>query len=132
MPIIKNMDLASAVAVVERLRMIADHIEQGGPAVYLSGGVAVNLNRDSHEHAFGRVAGTQTIELQSDLTLRGVPWYAPQQGIKMFLANDGAFYRWNGEPPRPPKKGEFYCIGDEVKCAPRDLKRPRYIVQESP
>ena len=140
MPVIqKDMDLASAVAIVDHLRMIADHIEQGGQNVYLSGGLLVNANNEIREHndGFRRVAsqaGRSTIELQSDLTLRGVPSYAPNQGIRRFRAENSRYYRWDGEPPRPPKKGEMYSPNSfdlfTVKYALRDLKKPRYIVQE--
>lgn len=54
------------------------------------------------------------------------PVYREGEGPYMRSAR---MYRWNGEPPRPPRKGEHYLSGAEAAAymASRDLSTPFFI-----
>ena len=133
------MSVKAAEALVDTLRQLAAHIESNGPAAYLSGGVVIDFEQetyDLHDSLSGRVVrrlcGPRTINVKSDLALRGGVSYAPSLGIKQTICA-GIRYQWDGEPPRAPKRGDFYLSSDAptwVSRATRDLKRPRHIMQK--
>ena len=127
--------LTQAVMTVALLREAADYIERNGQYVIASGDFSVSIDNDLKEfvdgggRVIGHMVGDRTIAITSDLVMRSDMPYAPRVGIKPFrIARKD--YRWDGEPPRPPKKGELYVRWSqaEVKTATRDLKKAQYIV----
>lgn len=103
--------------LVAELRQIANHIENNGPAVILSGGLAVSLERDVAEwRSFGEHVGhvvkATTISVFCDLVLSG-NMDAPDLGLKLRRATDGTIVRWDGKPQHAPRRGEYYMYPDD-------------------
>jgi hypothetical protein len=124
-----------AAALVEVLRNTAKHIEDNGPAVLLDCNLFLNFDYEQIDFGRGRLApcGVKSITLEGKVNMRDGLLFAPSCGIKPVRSEPGPTYRWDGQPPRAPKKGEHYLSADAptwVSLATRDLKKPRHIMQE--
>lgn len=130
----------AAVSLVSELRELADFIERHGPAVYLGGGLAIDIQDDFSRHvtfdgaAIRNQPVARTLQLNADMQLRLHPApEAPALGLKKRRATDGAIVRWDGKPQRAPKRGEYYMYPDDegrqVFRAANDHKKPKWIME---
>lgn len=131
-------DMTAALGAIALLRDLADHIERSGPAAMLQGGISldtetmtVDMRRLDSPIAVHAIAGSKVYVLNADFTFgtRGLS-YAPSCGIREVDCS-GKRYRWDGKPPRPPKKGDLYLSSNAptwVSRTGRDLKRPKHIM----
>ena len=134
-------DTKTAIALIARLRSLADHIELNGPGVIVGGDLTITtkneLTRSESELGQYRVRVRATeITVESNLWLLG-RYESPLRGLKEVWAEDGAVVRWDGKPPRAPSRGDYYLAGcnDEndpgyVRRAARTLKRAYFIYEE--
>lgn len=136
-------DMTAALGAIALLRHIANHIERSGPSAMLHGTLSLDTeSRPVSIAEFGdgssrtaaaaakAIAGSKVYVLNADFTFGHSKSYAPSFGIRQ-VGCEGELYRWDGSPPRPPKKGEFYLHSDAptwVSRAGRDLKRPKHIM----
>ena len=136
-----SYDAKTALALIANLRNLADHIELNGPGVIVGGTLSINVENDlihseserGHYQAHVRAVD---ITVEANLRLRG-RMKSPMNGLKPTRAEDGFIVRWDGKPPRAPKRGEYYLAGWNVENDPgyvrqatRNLKRAYFIYEE--
>ncbi len=137
MNIAMSYDAKTAIAMIANLRNLADHIELNGPGVIVGGTLSINVENEviHSEGERGRYQAhvkATDITVEANLQLRG-RCESPSHGLKASRAEDGFIVRWDGKPPRAPKRGEYYNIGDDtnwVRQATRNLKRAYFIYEE--
>lgn len=122
--------------IIDELRRFASVLERCGPGAYCGGGIAFSLDQDTlatadHNGVMREIpVGHPTITLDSNLSLReGVA--CPEYGLKPRMP-DGRppVVGWDGKPPRPPKRGEFYSDdGMAVERAKSNRKTPKWIYE---
>lgn len=136
-----SYDAKTALALIANLRNLADHIELNGPGVIVGGTLSINLENELI-HSEGErgnyrahVRATE-ITVEANLHLLGRT-HSPERGLKATRAEDGFIVRWDGKPPRAPKRGEHYMAGWNVENDPgyvrkatRNLKRAYFIYEE--
>lgn len=129
-----------ADAMADELTSLANLLRAHGPAAYVSGAIMVSRkNEDAalFDYGDGKVVSTargpDRIAVQSDLVLRVLPASASPPGGVVLWPTTGftPALRWDGGPQRPPRKDEWYKHGTRFKCAGRNLKKPRWIYNES-
>lgn len=138
MNIAMSYDAKTALALIANLRNLADHIELNGPGVIVGGTLSINLENElihsegEHGNYRAHVRATE-ITVEANLHLLGRT-HSPERGLKATRAEDGFIVRWDGKPPRAPKRNEYYEVrGDDtgwVRQATRNLKRAYFIYEE--
>ena len=136
-----SYDAKTAIAMIANLRNLADHIELNGPGVIVGGMLSINIENElihsesERGHYQAHVRATD-ITVEANLQLCGRS-ESPMNGLKMMRAEDGFIVRWDGKPPRAPKRGEYYLAGWNVENDPgytrkatRNLKRAYFIYEE--
>ena len=128
-----SYDAKTAIEIIANLRKIADHIELNGPGVIVGGALSITLENElihteiERGQYLAHVRATE-ITVEANLHLLGRT-HSPLGGLKSTQAEDGAVVRWDGNPPRAPKRGEHYMAG-YVRQATRNLKRAYFIYEE--
>ena len=131
-------DTKTAIALIARLRNLADHIELNGPGVIVGGDLTINVENElirseSERGPYRAQVRATEITVESSIRLLGRA-ESPNRGLKATRAEDGFIVRWDGKPPRAPKRNEYYEVRDDdtgwVRQATRNLKRAYFIYEE--
>ena len=109
----------TTVDLVEAIRRVADHIERLGPHCLSDNST---LSVDTRFTDFRPGTGVVLVETRpathtvtSNIIVRAeMLGLHPKNGLRPARSLDeGVLVRWDGEPPRAPKKGEYYNAAEE-------------------
>ena len=135
-PIKCGLTPAETASVADTLRQLADHLEAGGPAAYVSGALIVDYGREFvaeslSENAVQRSPGPGRITVHANLVLRDQV-EAPPGGVA--AQHDQTWrlpLRWDGKPMRVPKDGEWYRVRNEFYIAGSRKRKAHWIYEEA-
>lgn len=134
----------ATVDLVKMMRQIADHIEHLGPnCLKPESLLTIRTEFTAANTPHGLLAQTDNRPVQHkvdmNVTLRNeVPGGSPKNGLKPArVMGSSTIVRWDGQPARPPRKGEYYNMVDEPECNSPDIikalrarKKAFYIYEE--